>query len=394
MGLIKNITFETGDFSQCDGTTGTGISVVAGAALAGTSYGLSVNASGTNPAYCYSTSMNNTSGLLGVRFYMDPNNFFRVGVNLGLFIAHNNSGSQILKIYSYSYDVYWRVYFQAFDDVSYNTYDMTDLADEPILLEAYMKRATTSSSSDGSFKVIINDSVKYNNTAIDNYDTFSSFNRFWFGKPTADILGVGTYYLDQLAIRDDDYRIGPFVRYISPDYGFATPTISNPVINIGYFISPSPTDASIIVVEPIVHEGSQSIYASEDSIDGQWTNELGNNTNLYDSINESSSSDADFISSPVLIGDHETCRMKLASAVDPSCNGGHIITLRFKERFETGYITNLIVRLLQGDTTIAQKEYSDIGATITEDSFALNPSEADSITDYTNLYIEFEAYGG
>jgi hypothetical protein len=66
-----------------------------------------------------------------------------------------------------------------------------------------------------------------------------------------------------------------------------------------------------------------------DVSDGGWTNELGNNTDLYASIDESSPSDSDYIQSSVDPVD-DTVKFDLDDVGTPAVNTGHIIRIRMR----------------------------------------------------------------
>lgn len=399
MGLLYHINVEEGNFSDWTATggaiQGSGYMFVqTGAALAGSTYGLGIMPDSMTAHYGYHTNINNTSGVLRYRYYIDPNSCTTNQAFTHMFLRLYSGSSDyiaesIIERKSSSFMIRNKAYRNNYQTIQSDEY----ITDEPHWFEILITRAT-SGSSNGEF-VVIKDGTEILNTTIDNYLRFSKLHMCSFGSVGGSAIEPTIpYYLDEFVVRDDNVAIGP-TYYVTPAISVAKADHVSPfTIQASLLISPSPTDASIIVVEPIIHEGSQLILASADSIDGQWTNEAGNNTNLYDSINEASYSDTDFIVSSSVLEEHETCRFKLASALDPGCEGGHIISLRFKKKAFTPYITNLIVRLLQGNTTIASTTYMDIGLTVTENSFTLTPAEASAITDYTDLYVEFEAYSG
>ncbi len=80
------------------------------------------------------------------------------------------------------------------------------------------------------------------------------------------------------------------------------------------------------------------------------------------------------------------CELDLADLADPAVSTGHLPTLVLSAPGGGG----ITVRLRQGTTTIATWTYHP-GATPTEYTPALSGAEADSITDYTALRLQFEA---
>lgn len=141
----------------------------------------------------------------------------------------------------------------------------------------------------------------------------------------------------------------------------------------------------------------QLLYPVSDVTDGNWTNELGSNTNLYDSLDEESPNDSNYIqsecspvNSPVVV--------KLGNAIDPNDSSGHILRYRIERYLEDSYERDITTQLRQGyvnesdmGTLIAQWIDSDIGDTITTIEKSLTSGEADSITDYESLFVRIIA---
>lgn len=80
------------------------------------------------------------------------------------------------------------------------------------------------------------------------------------------------------------------------------------------------------------------------------------------------------------------CEVDLADLADPAVSTGHLPTLVLSAPGGGG----VTIRLRQGTTTIATWTYYP-GATPTEYTPTLSGAEADSITDYTALRLQFEA---
>lgn len=117
-----------------------------------------------------------------------------------------------------------------------------------------------------------------------------------------------------------------------------------------------------------------------DTSTGSWTPSVG--ATLYGVLDESTASDTDYISTSA----ESTCVIKLNGVQDPLRSSGH--SVKYRARSSTN--NTLTVRVKQGDTVIAT------GTTAVSPSWQdyvmeLSGSEADAITDYTNLYLEFEA---
>lgn len=124
---------------------------------------------------------------------------------------------------------------------------------------------------------------------------------------------------------------------------------------------------------------------SDVSISG-WTNELGSSVNIYQSIDEVIPNDSDYAivnptASPI------SGKWGL-STFDPNLSRAHLVRYRFRKQY-SGTV-NLTVRLLQDTTTIASWIHSDISSSWTSVQKELSGVQADNITDYSILRLEFE----
>lgn len=128
----------------------------------------------------------------------------------------------------------------------------------------------------------------------------------------------------------------------------------------------------------------QTAYPTSDVVQGLWLpSSAGSPTELYAMLDEVSADDADYI----YTGDATTARVALNSVTDPSTSSGHVVHYRCRV-----YAGTLYVRLKQGTTTIATWSHTSADAgSMTTFAQTLSAGEADSITDYAQLRIEFEA---
>lgn len=136
---------------------------------------------------------------------------------------------------------------------------------------------------------------------------------------------------------------------------------------------------------------------SVDTYNGDgYTDQAGGSTNLFDTINESVASDADYIRT-VTSPTSDVYVTKLTSVTDPVSSSGHVVRWRRGKDVDAGSeAIDLIVQLRQGyvnegspGTLIASKTVAGIPATFTDDSMTLSGAEADSITNYADLYLRF-----
>lgn len=159
--------------------------------------------------------------------------------------------------------------------------------------------------------------------------------------------------------------------------------------SVGYSITAQAGAVSIAAVAANIVANRVTMRPSADSIDGSWTNELGG-TDLAGSIDEADAADSDFIQSPANPV-AESCRVKLSSPslgtyqpVEPM-----VVAYRYRKSGAGGAL-DLTVRLLQGTTTIASWTETSIGAGFVTRERTLSSGEFASITDFSDLYLEFE----
>ena len=113
---------------------------------------------------------------------------------------------------------------------------------------------------------------------------------------------------------------------------------------------------------------------------GGWTASTG--SDLFAMLDETSANDSDYITTT----NASTCEVALGSLSDPALSTGHIVRYRISA---TG--GGIIVRLREGSTTIASWTHNPAPASPTTYAQTLSGGEADSITNYAALKLQFEA---
>lgn len=113
---------------------------------------------------------------------------------------------------------------------------------------------------------------------------------------------------------------------------------------------------------------------------GTWTASSG--SDLFAMLDETAANDSDYIVTTGV----STCEVALGSLTDPYVSTGHIVRYRISA---TG--GGIIVRLRQGTTTIASWTHSPAPTSLTTYEQTLSGAEADSITSYAALKLQFEA---
>ena len=135
-----------------------------------------------------------------------------------------------------------------------------------------------------------------------------------------------------------------------------------------------------IIVLPVSGPAAQKLAPVSDVSAGGWTASSG--SDLYAMVDESSASDSDYI----LTDSESSCTLALAAGSDPGVSTGHI--LRYRLLAGSGSVT---ATLKQSTTTIASFGPHTLTGAAQDFAQTLSAGEADSITDYSALRVEFTA---
>ena len=138
---------------------------------------------------------------------------------------------------------------------------------------------------------------------------------------------------------------------------------------------------------------TQFARPSADTVRTGWTDQAGGTSSVFTTIDEVVADDSDFIrtAAPPGANEYETL---LTAVTDPAVSTGHVMRWR---RGKVGLALggaatiNLTVRLLQGAGQIVSRSDPAIPEAFTDTSYTLTAGEADSITDYADLRLEFVA---
>lgn len=136
---------------------------------------------------------------------------------------------------------------------------------------------------------------------------------------------------------------------------------------------------------------------SADTSIGGYTDQLGGTTNIFQKIDEAVADDADYVRS-ALAPSSAPYVTKFTAVEDPQSSSGHIVRYRYAKDAAGGATINLTVQLRQGytnegspGTLIKEWTHSNIGESWTLAEQTLSSGEADSITDYSDLFLRFVA---
>lgn len=149
-----------------------------------------------------------------------------------------------------------------------------------------------------------------------------------------------------------------------------TNTVETPAAPVSWGAGP-------VIILPVTVT-TQKLAPVSDVSAGSWTPSSG--SDLYAMLDETAYSDADYIYATSAT----TCTLALASGSDPSSSTGHI--LRYRLLAGSGKIA---VTLKQSTTTIASWGPHTLTGAAQDFAQTLTSGEADSITDYSALRVEF-----
>ena len=214
VGKLVDIGHETGDLTEYDSLVDpdNDLSAVVAAALAGTAYGLACIIDDA-VAFRAIASVSVDTGELRVRIYVDPNTLTMATNDAFIYFAVRASSAPYNLAYlglTYGVSDY---YFDmlVFDDAGSGAgYDNVVISDGPHWVEIRLRRASTETSFDGEFEWWVDDVQQGLVSDIDNYDAFAFISAIWIGGHSGmDYPDTqGTFYLDQLVVRDDGSEIG------------------------------------------------------------------------------------------------------------------------------------------------------------------------------------------
>ena len=144
--------------------------------------------------------------------------------------------------------------------------------------------------------------------------------------------------------------------------------------------------------QPVLGENAIVLIPDADDSVGSWTTHANATINLYQQIDESTPNDSDYVRSELAPSTSKYKARLSDPSETPDAGGNHIIRYRYRKDDINGQTINLTVRLVQGASTIiASWSHTDIGATVVQAIKPLSSPEIASITNYNDLFLEFEA---
>ena len=124
---------------------------------------------------------------------------------------------------------------------------------------------------------------------------------------------------------------------------------------------------------------------NDDAI-GVWLDE-GGGTPLFDSIDEVTPSDTDFIESDNSPAVGETCEIGMSPITDPAVSSGYNLRWRYAKSASGGRNIEIRLALREGTTVIVERIFTLISNSFVQDNYLLSAGEADNISDHGNLNV-------
>jgi len=167
--------------------------------------------------------------------------------------------------------------------------------------------------------------------------------------------------------------------------------VSTPDVGQEHALLADDLESTSEVSSVIVYENLNRLLPDADTSIGSWETHTGSTSNLYQQIDEPGANDADFIRSEVAPS-ASISKFKLSNG-SPTPVAGDDITVRYRygKDDNDGVPMSITVRVIEGaSTVIASWTHTDVPVTVTAANQILTGPQKTSITDYDDLYIEFE----
>lgn len=125
---------------------------------------------------------------------------------------------------------------------------------------------------------------------------------------------------------------------------------------------------------------------------GNWRDEGGVTSNVFQSIDEVSASDADYAESGV----NPNADVYIVGLSNPpgSVNTSSPITIKYRYEKEGNSTCDLLVELIESTSTPvirASQEHLNIGLTVTDGSFVMTTAEKSAVTNWNDVFLRFTA---
>lgn len=135
-------------------------------------------------------------------------------------------------------------------------------------------------------------------------------------------------------------------------------------------------------------------YPTTDTTRDNWTEFDGTTTSIYEQIDDVTADDTNFICT-IVAPASDVYVTKFNTLTDPQSSSNHTVSLRYGKEVTSGDTISLVGQLRQGYTDEGNQgtliatvlNNTDISSGWTQVDYTLTESEANSITDYSSLYL-------
>lgn len=202
------------DFREYSGSTGTIADIVISAGgLGSTDAKMSVSINSTDAVY-YSRGLDWSyyEPEILVRVHIDPNTITMASGDAFTFLSIRSGANQLLflnlRYDGASYEIGGGCYI---DSLAVQNLTYQNITDAEHVVEVYLLRATTAGANDGEYTLRIDGTDKETLSTLDCYDVFNAMSAIWVGAVSGIDAGTsGTFYLDEISLRDDDLWPGDY----------------------------------------------------------------------------------------------------------------------------------------------------------------------------------------
>jgi hypothetical protein len=206
--IIFSDGFEDNTFNAWTGSSGTGMTITAGAALAGSTLGCNVNVPNATAKYKYKSGLNSTTGVLGISLRIHPNTLtMGSGDNFGVLDVLNTAGNVLLFFLLVKSGADYKVQVGHYTNAGSPAYDTnTVILDADNFIEIQAVRSG-SGLSDGTIAIKINGTTVTGVTGIANDTRWAQVDQIRIGAGlviSIPATSTGDIYLDEVALYDDN----------------------------------------------------------------------------------------------------------------------------------------------------------------------------------------------
>lgn len=133
---------------------------------------------------------------------------------------------------------------------------------------------------------------------------------------------------------------------------------------------------------------TEYLYPDADAAIGGWTDQAGGTTNLYQTVDEATANDTDYVQSS-FNPTNDIIRFRMS---DPTTTVGIPFDVSYRYGITgVGPSCTITARLKQGNTVIKSWPHTDAALALKTVSQSLSAGELASITNFNDLFVEFEA---